>query len=360
VLVQQVIPSFQKLYDYFTQDYLPHCRQTIGLSSLPDGKAWYEYNAKVSTTTDLSPRMIHELGLHEVERIKAEMQKVIVSSQFKGDFKDFCKFLSANPKFFYNDAESLVSGYRDVAKRIDAELPRLFGKLPRNPYGVKPVPAYSEKSQPTAYYENGSVAAGRAGIFRCNTYDLRSRPKWQMEVLTAHEAVPGHHLQISLAQEMEDAPDFRKYSNYTAFIEGWGLYSESLGYELGLYQDVYSKFGQLSAEMWRAVRLVVDTGMHYYGWTRQQAIDYFNENTGKSGHDSEVEIDRYIVWPGQALAYKIGQLKFKQLRELAKNELGAKFDVRSFHDHLLDHGAVPLDLLEKQVREWIEAVKKSK
>jgi prolyl oligopeptidase len=230
---------------------------------------------------------------------------------------------------------------------------KLFGKLPRMTYGVIPVPSYAEKSQTTAYYDDGSLAAGRPGYFYANTYDLKSRPKWEMEALTLHEAVPGHHLQISLAQELENVPEWRRHDDYTAFVEGWGLYAESLGGDLGLYEDPYSKFGQLTYEMWRAIRLVVDTGMHALGWTRQQALDYFKANSAKTEHDIEVEVDRYIVWPGQALAYKIGELKIKEMRAYAEKELGPKFDVRVFHDHVLGNGALPLDLFEKNIKAWV-------
>ncbi|HEY4594829.1 MAG TPA: DUF885 domain-containing protein, partial [Thermoanaerobaculia bacterium] len=255
--------------------------------------------------------------------------------------------------FFYDKPEDLLMGYRDIAKRIDPELIKLFGRLPRLPYGVIPVPSYSEKSQTTAYYEEGSLAAGRPGEFNANTYDLKSRPKWEMEALTSHEAVPGHHLQLALAQELEGIPQWRKYDDYTAFVEGWGLYAESLGSEIGLYQDPYSRFGQLTYEMWRAIRLVVDTGLHVKGWTRQQAIDYCKANSARTEHEIEVEIDRYIVWPGGAVCYKIGELKIKELRAYARKELGPRFDLRAFHDRLLGHGQLPLALLEKSVRAWV-------
>jgi uncharacterized protein (DUF885 family) len=281
------------------------------------------------------------------------MDRTIEQSGFKGSFADFCKFLRTDPRFYYQDAPSLVRGYRDIAKRADPELARLFGKLPRLPYGVKPVPAFAEKSQTTAYYQPGAPQAGRPGWFNANTYALDTRPKWEMEALTLHEAVPGHHLQIALAQEMEDAPEFRKHGGYTAFVEGWGLYSESLGTEMGFYKDPYLKFGQLTYEIWRAIRLVVDTGMHSMGWSRQQAIDYFMANSSKNEHDVIVEVDRYIVWPGQALAYKIGELKFKELRAYATKELGEKFDVRQFHDQVLGNGALPMDTVEKRIREWV-------
>jgi uncharacterized protein (DUF885 family) len=353
----QAAPAFRKLHGYLANTYLPAARESIAMGDLPNGKAWYAYQARLSTTTNLTPEQIHQIGLSEVKRIRKEMDELIASTGFKGSFEEFCKFLRTDPRFFYDKPEDLLMGYRDIAKRIDPELVKLFGRLPRLPYGVIPVPSYSEKSQTTAYYEEGSLAAGRPGEFNANTYDLKSRPKWEMEALTAHEAVPGHHLQISLAQELEEAPEWRKHDDYTAFVEGWGLYAESLGSEIGLYKDPYSRFGQLTYEMWRAVRLVVDTGMHTMGWTRQQAIDYFKANAAKAEHDIEVEVDRYIVWPGQALAYKIGELKLKEMRAYAQRELGPRFDVRAFHDHVLGNGAVPLDLLEKNVRAWVAEAK---
>jgi uncharacterized protein (DUF885 family) len=356
-LKQKVIPAFAELYDYFTQTYLPGARLSIALSDLPNGKAWYAYNIRTVTTTSLGPQEIHELGLSEVKRIRQEMDAVITGTGFKGSFEEFSKFLRTDPRFFYTDAESLLRGYRDIAKRADPELAHLFGKLPRLPYGVKAVPTVAEKSQTAAYYQPGSPQAGRPAWYYANTYALDARPKWEMEALSLHESVPGHHIQISLAQEMEGVPDFRKNLEYTAFVEGWGLYAESLGYEMGLYEDPYSKYGQLTYEMWRAIRLVVDTGIHSMGWSRQQAIDYFLANASRSEHDITVEVDRYIVWPGQALAYKIGQLKLKELRAYATRELGPKFDVRQFHDQVLDNGALPLDILEQRIRDWVAAQK---
>jgi len=350
---EQVAPAFRKLQGYLTNTYMPAARESIATGDLPNGKAWYGYLARSYTTTNLTPEQIHQIGLSEVKRIRGEMDALIASTGFKGGFEDFTKFLRTDPRFFYDKPEDLLTGYRDIAKRIDPELIKLFGRLPRLPYGVIPVPAYAEKSQTTAYYEDGSLAAGRPGEFNANTYDLKSRPKWEMEALTAHEAVPGHHLQISLAQEQEGVPEWRKYDNYTAFVEGWGLYAESLGSEIGLYKDPYSHFGQLTYEIWRAIRLVVDTGMHTMGWTRQRAIDYFKANSAKTEHDIEVEIDRYIVSPGQALAYKLGELKIKELRAYAQKELGPRFDVRAFHDHVLGNGALPLSVLEKNVKAWV-------
>ncbi|HEX3130995.1 MAG TPA: DUF885 domain-containing protein [Thermoanaerobaculia bacterium] len=350
---EQVVPALRKLHRYLSETYVPGARESIAMSALPDGQAWYAYNVKQVTTTDLTPQQIHELGLSEVKRIHGEMDKVIASTGFKGSFEEFLTFLRTDPRFFYDKPEDLVTGYRDVAKRVDPELVKLFGRLPRLPYGVRPIPAYAEKSQTTAYYEDGNPEAGRPGYYSVNTYDLKSRPKWEMEALTLHEAVPGHHLQISLAQELQDVPEWRKYQGYTVFVEGWALYAESLGEEIGMYKDPYSKFGQLAYEMWRACRLVVDTGMHSMGWTREQAIDYMLKNSGKTEHDIIVEVDRYIVNPGQALAYKIGELRIKELRAYAKKELGDSFDVRAFHDQVLGNGAVPIDVLEKNIRTWV-------
>ncbi|MEO6035775.1 MAG: DUF885 domain-containing protein [Verrucomicrobiota bacterium] len=347
------IPAFGKLHDFIAASYVPGARESIAMLDLPNGKAWYAYNVRERTTTSLSPSEIHQLGLSEVKRIRGEMDKVIKQTGFKGSFEDFLTFLRKDPKFYYTNAEELLRGYRDIAKRVDPELAKLFGKLPRLPYGVIPIPSYAEKSQTTAYYQPGAPEAGRPGNFFANTYALETRPKWEMEALTLHEAVPGHHLQIALAQEMEEAPEFRKHGGYTAFVEGWGLYSESLGTEMGFYKDPYMKFGQLTYEMWRAIRLVVDTGIHSMGWTRRQAIDYFLANASKNEHDVTVEVDRYIVWPGQALAYKIGQLKIQELRNYAREKLGDKFDIRKFHDQILGSGALPLDILEIRLKAWV-------
>jgi uncharacterized protein (DUF885 family) len=269
-------------------------------------------------------------------------------------FHDFTEFLRTDARFFYDKPDDLVNAYRIIAKKIDPELARLFGKLPRLPYGICVIPDFKAPSQTTAYYQAGAPSAGRPGCYFVNIYKLDARPKWEMEALTLHESVPGHHLQISLAQELADVPEFRRHVGYTAFDEGWALYGESLGEEIGMYKDPYSKFGQLSYEMWRAVRLVVDTGMHSMGWKRQQAIDYFRENTGKTDQDVISEIDRYIVWPGQALAYKLGQLKIRALRTEAEKKLGVKFDERKFHDAVLENGAVPLSVLEVHMKRWME------
>lgn len=353
VYTTSIKPSYQKLYTFFTEEYYPKTRETLALTDLPNGKAWYAHNLRSITTTDLSAAEIHQRGLDEVKRIRGEMDKLIAETGFKGNLTDFSKYLRTDPKFFYSNSDELVMAYRDIAKRIDPQLMKQFGKLPRLQYGVEPVPAFSERAQPTAYYRSGSVKAGRAGVFFANTYNLKTRPKWEMEALTLHEAVPGHHLQIALAEEMEAVPDFRRHEGYTAYVEGWGLYAESLGGDLGMYKDPYSRYGQLTYEMWRAIRLVLDTGIHSMGWTRQQAVDYFKENSSKTEHDINVEVDRYIVWPGQATAYKIGQMTIRDLRQQAKKELGDQFDVRQFHDAVLENGTVPLDVLRAQIATWV-------
>jgi uncharacterized protein (DUF885 family) len=346
--------AFLRLRDYLVDTYLPACREPIAVSALPDGAASYAFHVRWQTTTGLSPQEIHSTGLAEVKRIRGEMEKVIAATGFRGTFHDFTEFLRTDQQFYFDRPEDLVNAYKIVAKSIDPELVHEFGKLPRNQYGVVPIPDFKAPSQTTAYYQPGAPAAGRPGHYFVNTYNLRARPRWEMEALSLHEAVPGHHLQISLAQELTDVPEFRKHVGYSAFVEGWALYGESLGEELGLYKEPYSKFGQLSYEMWRAVRLVVDTGMHTMGWTRDQAIQFFKDNTGKTDQDIVVEVDRYIVWPGQALAYKIGQLKIRELRNRAEKRLGAAFAVRAFHDAVLEYGALPLSVLEPRVDRWIE------
>ena len=347
-------PAFQKLHDYVAREYLPKCRDTIAASALPNGAAAYAFHVRWQTTTNLKAHQIHEIGLSEVRRIRAEMDQVIASVHFAGSFHDFTEFLRNDPRFYYQKPEDLVNGYRVIAKRIDPELAHEFGKLPRLTYGVCPIPDFKAPSQTTAYYEPGAPSTGRPGCFFVNTYNLKARPQWEMEALTLHEAVPGHHLQLSLGQEMPQVPEFRKHVGYSAFVEGWALYAESLGQELGLYRDPYSKFGQLTYEMWRAVRLVVDTGMHSMGWSREKAIQFFKDNTGKTDQDITVEVDRYIVWPGQALAYKLGQLKIRELRAEAERKLGTRFNVRQFHDAVLENGTVPLNVLESHMKQWLE------
>ena len=358
VIKDLIIPSYELLEDFFVSEYLPQTRKTVGLYDTPNGKELYEQLAKSFTTTNLTPQEIHNIGLKEVKRIRGEMEGVMEEVNFKGTFKEFLTFLREDKRFYYETSEELFEGYLAVSKRIDPELVSLFGKLPRTPYGLRPIPMESAPDTTTAYYMAPAPGGLRPGYYYVNLYKPETRPKYEMEVLSVHEAVPGHHLQIALALEKKNMPMFRRVSPYTAFVEGWGLYSESLGYDLGLYKDPYSKFGQLTYDMWRAVRLVVDTGIHYFGWERKQAIDFFLENAAKSELDIINEIDRYIVMPGQALAYKIGQMKFLSLKQKAKEELGSKFDIRKFHDLVLSEGAIPLNELDILVNEFIKSESK--
>ena len=350
-----VVPAYRRFDEFFRSEYLPATRSTVGIYDTPDGRAFYANRVRYHTTTDLTPAQIHELGLSEVKRIHDEMITVMQSTGFKGELPEFFKFLRSDPKFYFTDPEQLFREYQVTVVRIQPELVKLFGHLYRTPLGVRVIPATSAPNTTTAYYSPGAMDGARAGYFYVNLYQPDVRPTYEIEVLSSHEAVPGHHLQISLAQERSDLPRFRRASEYTAFVEGWALYSERLGYDLGLYKDPYSHFGQLTYDMWRAVRLVVDTGIHDQGWSRQQAIDYFRSNAAKTDTDIVNEIDRYIGWPGQALAYKIGQLKILELRAQAERALGPSFDVRAFHDELLSEGALPMDVLAKRMSAWVEA-----
>ena len=351
LITNKIIPAYQDLNTFLKNEYLPQSRESIGLDGVPNGKEWYEYVARYHTTTNLSPDEIHNIGLREVKRIRSEMEQIIKDLEWDGDFKSFLNYLRTSPRFYYDNGDDLLNAYLIMAKKIDPLLPKIFNVFPRAPYGVIPIPEESAPFTTTAYY-NGP-AKGRPGYFYANLYKPESRPKYEIPVLTVHEAVPGHHFQISLAQELENVPTFRKYLSFTAFVEGWGLYSEELGEFMGIYDDPYDKFGQLTYDMWRAIRLVVDTGMHYKGWSREDAINLFIENTAKSKLDIENEVDRYIAWPGQALAYKIGQLKILELRQKAKRELGDKYDIKDFHHEILKRGSVPLDILEEYINDWI-------
>jgi prolyl oligopeptidase len=354
--IQNVLnPAYQELYDFLVNEYLPKSRDSIGISDVPNGKEWYEYLARYHTTTDLTPDEIHEIGLREVAKIRDEMEGIIARVGWEGDFNSFLQYLRTDPKFYYETGEELLQAYRAMSKEIDAYMPTLFNKLPRAPYGVIPIPMESAPFTTTAYYN--APSAGRPGYYYANLYMPEVRPKYEIPVLSVHEAVPGHHHQISLAQEMENVPNFRKYLSITAFVEGWGLYSEQLGESMGIYDDPYDKFGQLTYDMWRAVRLVVDTGMHYKGWSRDDAVNLFLNNTAKTEQDINNEVDRYIAWPGQALAYKIGQLKIMELRDKTKEALGEDFDIKDFHDHMLSFGSIPLNILEEKVDEFIAANK---
>ena len=357
VIATKVIPAYLKLHQFFEDSYLPACRISIGIKDINNGKKYYEYLARKFTTTTLTPQEIHNIGLREVARIKTEMEAVIKEVKWQGTFKGFLDDLRSNPKFYYETSEELFEAYLATSKRIDPELVNIFKVLPSMPYGLKPIPIESAPDTTTAYYQRPAADGSRAGYYYVNLYRPEVRPKYEIEVLSVHEAVPGHHLQIALAMEL-DLPNFRKYGGVTAFVEGWGLYSESLGYDLGLYKDPYSQFGQLTYDMWRAIRLVVDTGMHYFDWSRQDAINYFLDNSAKTKQDVMNEVDRYINWPGQALAYKIGQLKIQELKDRAKKELGDSFDIKDFHHEVLKRGALPLDILEQYIDQWILEVKK--
>jgi uncharacterized protein (DUF885 family) len=352
-VADKIIPAYKKFKEFFVTEYLPASYDQVGAWQRPDGDKAYEFYVREYTTTNLTPDQIHEIGLKEVARIKAEMEQIKTKTGFKGTMPEFFNFLRTDPQFFYKSPEELLTSYRSRAKRIDPMLVKLFKTLPRLPYGVEPIPDIEAPDTTTAYYNQGSADGTRAGTYFVNLYKPDTRPKWEMMALSLHESVPGHHLQISRGMELGEIPKFRRYGYLSAFGEGWGLYAESLGDEMGLYSDPYDKFGQLTYDMWRAVRLVVDTGMHAKKWTRQQAIDYFMQNAAKTEQDVVNEIDRYIAWPGQALSYKMGQLKIRELRTKATQELGPKFDVREFHDVVIGQGAVPLDVLEKIVNAWI-------
>ncbi len=353
----KIIPSYKKLKSYFESEYLPASYPKAGIWQMPNGNEYYTFLARSYTTTNLTPQQIHEKGLAEVARIRAGMEKIKTQVGFKGTLQEFFQFLRTDKQFFYQTPEELLNAYRATAKRIDPNLVKVFRTLPRTPYGVIPIPDKIAPDTTTAYYNSPAADGSRPGYYYVNLYKPEVRPKWEMMALSLHESVPGHHLQLALQQELGEVPNFRKYGGYTAFVEGWGLYSESLGEEMGLYDDPYDKFGQLTYEMWRAVRLVVDTGIHYYKWDRQKAIDYFKANAAKTDQDIVNEIDRYISDPGQALAYKIGELKIKELRAKSKIELADKFDIKEFHDIVLLSGAVPLDILERNVNEWISKKK---
>jgi uncharacterized protein (DUF885 family) len=368
--IARILERLAAMRTFLAEKYLPACRETVGASALPDGAAYYDHALRVHTTTDMDARAIHATGLAEVERIRAEMLAVIRKTDWYATAPDraaladddlfaaFVRHLRTDAAFYAHSEEQLLQRYRDVCKQIDAKLPGLFGTLPRNSYGVHAVPKFMAPTQTTAYYQPGSLRAGNPGWFCANTYALDQRPLYEIVPLSLHEAVPGHHLQISIAQELPDQPEFRRDMHFTAFVEGWALYAERLGIEMGFFEkDPYSDFGRLTYEMWRANRLVVDTGLHAFGWTKEQAMDFMKRNTALSDLNIEREVDRYIDWPGQACGYKIGELRIRAMRAKAEKELGAAFDVRAFHDAVLGAGAIPLDVLEARIDAWIAARK---
>ena len=354
IIQKTVIPAYIKLYNFFNSEYLPMCRDSIGINKIPNGAKYYEALTKKFTTTQLHPNEVHQIGLDEVARIKTKMLEIVEEVKWDGSFREFLEYLRSDPQFYFDNPDDLLTEYLATAKRIDPELVNLFSYLPSIPYGIRQIPMESAPDTTTAYYQPPAADGTRAGYYYVNLYRPEVRPKYEIEVLTVHEAMPGHHLQISINMEL-DLPKFRKYGGITAFVEGWGLYSEALGYDLGLYKDPYSEFGQLTYEMWRAIRLVVDTGMHYKDWSRDDSINYFLENSAKSKQDIINEVDRYINWPGQALAYKIGQMKILELREKSQNALGEGFDIKEFHYEVLKRGALPLSTLEMYIDEWINS-----
>ncbi|MEQ8209531.1 MAG: DUF885 domain-containing protein [Lacipirellulaceae bacterium] len=361
-IAESVVPGYQRFADFMKNEYVLATRGSIGASALPDGRDFYRYRVRRFTTLDQTPQEVHNIGLAEVKRIRAEMDDIIEDVGFetpegKETFEAFTDFLRTDPQFYAPNAEQLLKETAAILKRADGELPKLFGKLPRTPYGLRPVPDYIAPRTTSAYYQRPAGDGTRAGFFYMNTFNIKSRPLYTLEALSLHEAVPGHHLQLALQQEIEGMPKFRRFSNFTAYIEGWALYSERLGLEMGFYEEPYSDFGRLTMEIWRASRLVVDTGIHFFGWTRGQAIEFLRSNSAMSMHNIEAEVDRYIGWPGQALAYKTGELKIRALRKQAEDALGDKFDIRSFHDMVLASGAIPLDVLEGNVQRWIEEQK---
>lgn len=353
VILNTIVPSYRQFFEFVVSEYLPKSRENIAASELPNGKEFYRHRVRYYTSLDLDPEEVHRLGKDEVKRIKSEMTAIIQKVGFSGNFSSFIQFLRTDKRFYVSKSDQLMKEVAYVLKKMDGELPKLFKTLPRTPYGIRRIPDFIAPKTTTAYYEGPAGDGSRAGFYAVNTYDLKSRPLYEIEALSLHEAVPGHHLQIAIQQELKDLPDIRRFGGFTAFTEGWALYAERLGLEVGFYKDPYSDFGRLTYEMWRACRLVVDTGIHYLGWSRQHAIEYMAQNSALSLHNITTEVDRYIAWPGQALAYKIGELKIRELREFAEKRMGDRFDIREFHDRILENGALPLDLLENHIKDWI-------
>ena len=356
-ITKEVLPAYLRFQRFLEVTYVPAGRAEPGIAALPDGAKYYAFSIQRTTTTNLTAEQIHQIGLDEVKRDEAEMLAIAQKLGF-ADLKSFRASLKTNPKLKPASREALLDAYRQVLKPMQAKLPELFGRLPKAPFEVAAVPDFLEKTSAPAYYEAGTPDGSRPGRLRIDTYNAQDRNLYAVEAIAYHEGLPGHHLQISISQELQDVPEFRKFGGYTAFQEGWGLYSERLGKDLGFYQDPYSDYGRLEADIWRAVRLVVDTGVHSKHWTREQMVDFFHEHSAIDETSIQAEVDRYIAWPSQALAYKIGQLKILELRDRAKKALGAKFDLKEFHDQVLDAGALPLDVLEARITAWITAQQK--
>jgi uncharacterized protein (DUF885 family) len=353
LIVEQINPAYKKQRDFIASEYLPKTRGTVGLDKLPNGAAWYAFNARQSTTTDMTPAQIHDIGLREVARIHDEIRKVMAEVKFDGSLQDFFRFMQTDKRFSFKSQEDLLEHYRALEAKINQRIPEQFSLIPKAPFEIRPVEAFREKSAAGGEYMIPSEDGSRPGIFYVNTYDLPTRKTWDAEDLYLHEAIPGHHFQLALQIELKDVPAFRRWGGETAFAEGWGLYAESLGKDLGVYTDPYDYFGYLQNELWRAIRLVTDTGLHSKGWTREQVIRYMRDNSAESETQATAEAERYIAWPGQALAYKIGELKIQQLRAKAEKALGPKFDIREFHAEVLKDGAVPLDVLEGKIDRWV-------
>jgi uncharacterized protein (DUF885 family) len=352
---ENIIPAYKRMYNFIRDEYLSATRKTVGLSDLPNGEAWYAYLVRLRTTTDLSPAEIHKTGLAEVRRIHHEMHGVMDEVGFKGGLKEFFEFLNTDDQFYYDEPDQLIQGYRDMSDHISSLAPKLFSVFPKAGFEVRRVEPFREKSASGGSYRRGTPDGSRLGVFYANAYDIKARPKWAMRSLFLHEAIPGHHFQLAIQQELENMPRFRRFGGYTAFSEGWALYAESLGKELGVYTDPYQYFGTLNAELWRAIRLVVDTGLHSKGWSRQDVLDYMYENSPVKEARAVSEAERFMTIPGQALAYKIGQLKIRELRTRAEQKLGDKFDVRAFHSAVLVDGPLPLNMLEAKIDRWITA-----
>jgi uncharacterized protein (DUF885 family) len=357
-ITKEINPAYQRLLDFIRDDYIKGARTEVGMSSVPNGREWYAYLAKQSTTTDLAPDKIHEIGLKEVARIRGEMEQVKQQVGFKGDLAAFFKFLQDDPQFYYDNGDALIQGFRDLQQKIDAKLPKLFRDFPKADYEVRAVEPFRAQSSAGGFYQPPSADGSRPGIFYVNTYNLKAQPKFGMETLSLHEASPGHHFQVSIQQELTELPRFRRFGNgYVAYQEGWALYAESLGKELGMFTDPYQYYGRLSDEMLRAMRLVVDTGLHTKNWTREQSIKYMLDNSSMAESDAVSEVERYIAIPGQALGYKIGQLRIRELRNKAQAALGPRFDVREFHSVVLRDGSLPLSVLEAKIDRWIKSKK---